>query len=62
MPLRVSNNDLIKKLLRQVLEADSAELALMAENLLGVKATYDHTEYCEWAIEPIPDVYCGAFD
>jgi len=62
MPLRVSSNDLIKKLLRQILESDSDEMALMAENLLGVNAVYDHTEFCEWEITPIPDMYGGAFD
>jgi len=60
--MRISESDLVKKLLRQILQAEPDELALMAENLLGVKAVFDHTEYCTWDIEPIPEFYSGAFD
>lgn len=60
--MRISENDLVKKLLRQILEAEPDELALMAENLLGVKAEHDPAEYCAWNIEPIPEFYSGAFD
>ena len=60
--MRISESDLVKKLLRQILQAEPDELALMAENLLGIKAKYDSREYCEWEIEPIPEFYAGAFD
>lgn len=60
--MRISDSDLRKKLCREILTADPENLALMAENLLGIKAEHDPREYCEWDIEAIPDLYCGAFD
>jgi len=62
MGVRVSSHELRKKLIMQITMADADELALMAENLLGIKATFDKTEFCEWEIEPIPDLYSGSFD
>jgi hypothetical protein len=59
--VRVSEGDLVKKLLRQVLTATPDELALMAESILGVKATYDQQEFCQWEVEPAGN-YSGAFD
>lgn len=59
--MRISESDLVKKLLRQVLEAEPEELALMAGNLLGVVATYDPAEHCQWDVSP-GENYCGAFD
>ncbi len=60
--MRISSNDLIKKLIRQILEATPEELALMSENLLGVTAIHDPREFYEWDITPNPETYCGAFD
>jgi hypothetical protein len=37
-------------------------LATLANSLLGIRATYDSREFCEWEIEAIAGEYQGAFD
>jgi len=60
--MRFDDSEIRNKLVRQILSADQEELALMAENLLGVKVTYDHREFYPWDVQPNPETYCGAFD
>lgn len=61
-PIQMDAFDLRTKLFLFILHAKPKLVSLLAADLLGVQAEWDHLEYYPWKISPIKGKYDGDFD
>jgi hypothetical protein len=61
-PVQMDAFDLRTKIYLFILNAKPKLISLLAEDMLGVSAEYDHCEYYPWKVTAIDGMYDGDFD